>query len=152
MAFNVVIASAETDANAVWRYTFSTPTVSWNQPSFDDSGWSSGPGGFGDTDRDYTRARTAWTGSDIWLRRSFSLSSIPSALTVKVYHGEGVDVFINGMVVASVTPWSHGYESFDVPASVISSPVVGSNTIAVHCRNTTDPQFIDVGLVTYTWQ
>jgi hypothetical protein len=86
------------------------------------------------------------------LRRNFTLSSLPPSLSVKVFHDESVEVFINGMVVAMIGNWTSGYRNVDVPASVLSSLVVGTNTVAVHCHNTSPPQFVDLGLVTYTWR
>ena len=153
MAANVVMTSGETDANAVWRHTTVAPPSTWTEPSFDDSAWSSGPAAFGDTvSRAFTASRTSWTTRDIWIRRSFSLRSLPRALSVKIFHDEAAEVFINGQQVTALTDWAQGYRNVDVPASVMDSLVVGDNTIAVHCQNFLAPQFLDVGLVTYTWQ
>ena len=151
-AFDVVMRNAETDASSTWRYTTTAPAPSWSQSSYDDSGWSMGPGAFGDTARGFTAARTSWTSSDIWLRRSFVLSRIPATLTANVFHDENVEIYVNGVSAATLSGWSQGYRAVDLPSAVMSALVVGTNTIAVHCRNTSAPQFIDVGLVTYTWQ
>jgi hypothetical protein len=147
--FTVVMANAESDANALWRYTATAPAASWNQRTFDDSSWAQGAGAFGDGDRAFTVSRTSWTSGDIWLRRAFSLSSVPSALSLKIFHDEQAEVYVNGVVVAMLTGWSQGYQTIDLPASALSALTVGSNTIAVHCRNTSPPQIIDVGLGRY---
>jgi hypothetical protein len=151
-AYAVIVATAETDSNPVWRYTTSTPASTWTQPGFNDSSWSTGPGGFGSQARAFTPIRTSWTSRDIWLRRSFTLSSVPSNLTVKIFHDEGVDVYINGMLAVSLSEWSNGYVATDAPLSVRNALVVGSNSIAVHCQNSADLQILDVGLFNYTWR
>lgn len=148
-AFNVVMATGESDANALWRYTTTSPAAAWNQRTFDDSAWTVGAGAFGDSDRGFTPSRTSWTSADIWLRRSFSLSSVPSALSLKIFHDEQAEVFVNGVSVAALTSWSQGYQTVELPAAALSALMVGSNTIAVHCRNTSAPQIIDVGLGSY---
>ena len=151
-AFDVIMTSAPIDANAIWRYRTSTPSGGWTQPSYNDSAWSQGPAAFGNTARGFTTLRTTWNTSDIWLRRVFTLSSIPDTLSAKVYHDEAVQIYINGLSVANLANWNNGYERVDVPAAVMSSLNVGNNTIAVHCSNTAGASFVDVGLVSYTWR
>jgi hypothetical protein len=147
--FSVVMASAEGDANALWRYTTTAPTATWNQRTFDDSSWSLGAGAFGDGTRAFTPTRTSWTSADIWLRRAFSLSSVPSALSLKIFHDEQAEVYVNGVSVTTLSGWSQGYQTIDLPSAALSALIVGNNTIAVHCRNTSAPQIIDVGLGSY---
>lgn len=151
-AYSVVMTSGESDQNAAWRYTTGAPGGSWMQIGFNDSGWSTGPGAFGSDARGLTPIRTNWTSRDIWLRRDFTLSSLPASLTIKMFHDEAAEVYINGNLVVQLSGGSSGYEAIDVPAVVLSSLVVGGNLIAVHTQNLNAPQFIDLGLLSYTWR
>jgi hypothetical protein len=151
-AYDVVMTTGENSEGALWRYTSSAPGGSWMQTSFNDGSWSTGPGAFGSQARGFTPIRTNWTSSDIWLRRDFSLSTIPTSLTIKMFHDEAAEVYINGNLVVQLNRGSSGYEAVDVPSVVLGSLLVGSNLIAVHSQNNSAPQFIDVGLFNYTWR
>jgi hypothetical protein len=151
-AYTVVMANAENDANAVWRYTTGAPGGSWMQTGFDDASWSSGPGGFGSAARSFTPARTAWTERDIWLRRNFNLSSIPANLTIKIFHDEAAELYVNGNFVAQLSDGSSGYEAVNLSAALLATLVVGSNLITVHTESLNAPQFVDVGLLSYSWR
>jgi Ricin-type beta-trefoil lectin domain-like len=152
MAITSVLPSSEGDAGQTWRYTTTAPAVSWIQATFDDSAWSTGAGGFGDTDRGYTPARTPWTQAELWLRRSFQLTSLPASLSVRVFHDEDAEVYINGVLAFSEASWSQGYRTVAVPSAVSSTLQIGSNSIAVHCRSTSTPQFLDVGVAVVDWR
>jgi Ricin-type beta-trefoil lectin domain len=152
MAITSVLPSSEGDTGQTWRYTTTAPAASWIQPTFNDSAWSTGAGGFGDTDRGYTPARTRWTQSELWLRRSFQLTSLPASLSVRVYHDEDAELYINGVLAFSEASWSQGYRTVEVSSAVLSTLQVGSNSIAVHCRSTSIPQFMDVGVAVVDWR
>jgi hypothetical protein len=151
-AYTVVMSDGERDENASWRYTTSAPGGSWMQTSFDDSAWSTGPGGFGSAARGFTPARTDWSSRDIWLRRNFALSSLPANLTVAIFHDEAAELYINGNLVVQLSGSSSGYEAIDVPPAVLSGLVVGSNLITMHSQSLSSPQFLDLGLLSYSWR
>ncbi len=56
-----------------WRYTTDKPASGWMKADFDDSRWTSGPGGFGEPTTPGGVVRTKWKTDDIWLRRVFEL-------------------------------------------------------------------------------
>ena len=132
-----------------WRYTTTEPAQEWSQPGFDDSGWKSGPGGFGTEGTPGAVARTEWDSSDIWLRRTFELDSVPEVgeLLLNIYHDEDAEVYINGNLVRAVKGFTQSYRPLALVEDARPSLRVGKNTIAVHCRQTTGGQYIDVGLL-----
>ena len=63
-----------------WKYTFEKPNGNWIAADYDDSGWKTGPGGFGTLQTPGSPVHTAWNTPHIWLRRSFTLDG-PAAGT-----------------------------------------------------------------------
>ncbi|HXH60519.1 MAG TPA: glycoside hydrolase family 2 TIM barrel-domain containing protein, partial [Fimbriimonadaceae bacterium] len=131
-------------APQTWSYTTDAPPPDWYMPDFDDSGWKKGTGGFGQSTTPAPHVGTEWTSPDIWIRRKFTLSRIPFDPLLRLWHDEDAEVYINGELVASFKQWVDTY--INVPFD--SSPLrKGANTIAVHCKQTSGGQFIDVGIV-----
>ena len=137
------------DAPAEWRYTTTRPADGWQNPRFADSTWSSGPAGFGARNPPGSVIRTPWTTPDIWIRRTFEL---PAGITLNnpqiyLHHDENTEVYVNGTLVLTVTGYTQDYElnsAMGVDLKTVLKP--GANTIAVHCRQTTGGQYIDVGI------
>jgi hypothetical protein len=95
---------------------------------------------------------TTWNTADIWLRTTFDLSDpLPPTASLRIYYDENVEVYINGVLAFSATGWISGYRQFELDSSASAALVVGSNILAVHCRNTNSPQYIDVGFGSYAW-
>jgi len=144
---DVLPTSRETPAT--WRYTTSAPAADWMGAGFDDSAWASGPGGFGARNPPGAVIRTPWTTPDIWLRRSFDLAPGLTVVNPQIYlhHDELAEVYLNGTLVLTVTGYTQDYE-LNAPA-VDLKPLLkpGTNRLAVHCRQTTGGQYIDVGIV-----
>ena len=64
---------------------------------FDDSGWKSGPGGFGTAGTPGAVVRTEWKTDDIWIRRSVDLSEkLPADVRLMLHHDDDAEVYING--------------------------------------------------------
>lgn len=142
-----VVATSEKTPQE-WRHTFEKPAEAWARPDFDDAAWKSGPGGFGTNGTPGAVVRTEWKTKEIWLRRVVELSSLEFASPhLRVHHDEDCEVFINGVPALRVGGYTTEYEEFALSAEGRSALRVGSNTIAVHCRQTGGGQFIDVGLV-----
>lgn len=141
-----VLATSEQEPQR-WRYTLQPPADGWQQPPFDDSAWQEGPGGFGSEGTPGAVVRTAWKTSDIWLRRQFELADLNApGLHLRVHHDEDAEVFINGQRVAALNGYTRSYEEIELePAPGVLRQ--GTNTLAVHCRQTQGGQYIDVGLV-----
>jgi hypothetical protein len=148
--FVPIIPTAESGSSTQWRYRTSTPPGNWNTQGYNDSAWAQGLGGFGTASRGVVG--TTWNSSDIWLRITFTLASIPTSPSLRVFHDEGAQVYVNGVLAFSADNWVSGYLQAQLDASAASALVVGSNVIAVHCHNTNAPQYIDVGFGSYEWQ
>ncbi len=135
-----------------WSYTTEKPGGDWYKGGFDDSAWKTGPAGFGHFNPTHPTLivppRTKWTGSDIWIRRTFKLESndfiAPHFL---VHHDEVAKVYINGQLVMDLPYTSNFYTWHPMNDKMLKALKTGTNTIAVHCHNEHHPQYIDVGIV-----
>lgn len=143
-----VVAAADKQA-AEWRYTLAEPAKGWSDRRFDDSTWSRGRSGFGTAGTPGVFIGTEWSKPDIWLRREVQLTSNQIGnLALWMHHDEDAEVYINGVLAAKTTGWTSQYEVFPISSAAREALVVGANSIAVHCRQTSGGQYIDVGLVT----
>jgi len=143
-----LVPTARREALA-WRYTFEQPDKNWFRPDFDDSGWKSGPAGFGTQGTPGAIVRTEWKADHIWLRRRFTLprSDIRN-LYLQVHHDEDVEIYINGVLAARASGYTTAYEELPISTAALKALKPGEeNVLAVHCRQTTGGQYIDVGLV-----
>jgi len=139
-------------AAQTWHYTFASPAADWTNKPFNDSDWSTGPGGFGHSVAAGNPLGTAWTNDDIWLRRTFNLPKLSAAeiaqLCVRDCHDEDIEVYINGVLAYKAGGYISNYETKPLsPEARKALNLAGENVIAVHCHQTTGGQFIDAGLV-----
>lgn len=143
------IAATSEQAAQSWRYTTQSPADTWTAPDFDDSSWKSGEGGFGGENVRGAVVRTPWKGRDIWLRRSFNLDEAPAEgqIMLNIHHDEDADVYLNGVLIKSLTGFTKGYRTEPLEEKVRELLRPGQNTLAVHCRQTVGGQYIDAGLV-----
>ncbi|MGI8498839.1 MAG: glycoside hydrolase family 2 protein [Gemmatimonadaceae bacterium] len=131
-----------------WRYTIEVPPQGWTGDAFDDSGWREGLAGFGSPKIEGASPRTAWTTSDLWIRRAFDLQGeLPAHPRLLILHDDVAEIFINGARVAEYRDWTTGYMLLPVDSAAARAIHRGRNSVAVHVRNTGGEQFIDVGIV-----
>jgi hypothetical protein len=144
---HALVASSK-DEGQTWRFTLETPGKNWTADRFDDSAWQTGPGGFGTLGTPGAVVRTVWDTPDIWLRRSFELSEAPAGgkLFLELHHDEDAEIYINGTQIKTVEGFVTRYLNLPLDAGALKALRRGRNTIAVHCRNTTGGQYIDLGL------
>jgi hypothetical protein len=138
-----LVATSEEEP-LLWRYTFDQPGNDWFSPNFSDANWQTGPAPFG---HDAGGVRTPWATPDIWIRRQFTLpQAIPAKLNLLVKHDEEAQIYLNGVLAASVTGYNDSYAP--VPMSVEARAALrpGQNVIAVHVHQTIGGQSIDVGI------
>ena len=67
---------------------------------------------------------------------------------LSIHHDEDALVFLNGIQVAAFDGFRTDYIDVQLPSAALDALVVGSNTLAVLCRQTAGGQYIDVGLRT----
>jgi hypothetical protein len=143
-----VMPNAQTSPQT-WRYTTQPPPANWTAQPFDDSTWSTGPGGFGVAGTPGTIVGTTWNTSDIWLRKSFTMpAGTFSNLEIQAYHDEDMEVYINGILATSASGYDTQYDFFDIAPGALAQLTPGATVeFAVHCHQTVGGQDIDVGLV-----
>jgi hypothetical protein len=130
-----------------WRYAMDNPGAKWYAADFDDSRWKSGPGGFGTEGTPGAVVRSQWSGSDIWIRRTFTLDQVPAEVQLSVHHDEDAEVYVNGVLAAKLTGYTTDYVATPLSAAARRALKKGENVIAIHCRQTTGGQYIDAGIV-----
>jgi hypothetical protein len=144
---SVVVAGADRTPSE-WAYTTNDPGAGWEQPGFDDSGWARGKSGFGTEGTPGAIVGTAWSSDRIWLRRTVNLTdSDLNGLRLWVHHDEDADIYLNGVLAARLHGFVTEYADVEISPSARAALRPGVNTLAVHCRQTTGGQYIDVGLV-----
>jgi Glycosyl hydrolases family 2, sugar binding domain/Glycosyl hydrolases family 2/Glycosyl hydrolases family 2, TIM barrel domain len=130
-----------------WKYTTVRPFGSWFKPDFDDSSWNQGVAGFGTTGTPNIVLNTKWDTSDIWLRRTFTLTPGElSGIELQIFHDEDAEVYLNGVLAVKLFGYITDYDKFDISKAAAATLRSGGNTIAVHCHQTTGGQGIDVGI------
>jgi len=133
------------DEEIVWRYTTDKPADNWIETSFDDSSWKKGAALFGNQ---VNGIRTPWKTSDIWIRREFTLpASIPEKLAILIQHDDDAEIYLNGVLAGSAPGHIGDYKQIPMNSEGRKALKSGTNTIAVHCHQTTGGQSIDVGIV-----
>jgi Glutaminase A six helical-hairpin domain/Domain of unknown function (DUF5127)/Domain of unknown function (DUF4964) len=134
---------------ALWKYTTTQPPKNWMNPDFDDSSWKQGRGGFGSVGTLGVIVGTIWRTDDIWLRRKFVMPAGAFAhLEFNVFHDEGVEIYVNGVLAALASGYVTSYVPLDMrPAARALLQAGKSITLAVHCHQTVGGQGVDVGLI-----
>src|SRR5262249_5195856 len=131
-----------------WRYTLEKPAEDWCKPSFDDSSWKEGKGGFGTKGTPGAVVRTQWNTAGIWLRRQVTLpEGEVGDVLLNLHHEEDAEVYLNGVLAAKVGGYVSDYEEVAINAEGKAALKPGKNLIAVHCRQTKGGQYIDVGML-----
>ncbi|HEY3782454.1 MAG TPA: hypothetical protein VGL56_15335 [Fimbriimonadaceae bacterium] len=131
-----------------WSYTTTKPSVGWENPDFDASGWAKGQAGFGTEGTPAVAVKTKWDRDDIWLRRNLTLPNADYTKAVlTLFHDEDVEIYFNGILAASEPSYISNYETMDISPDAKKLLRSGQTiTIAVHCHQTTGGQGIDVGI------
>jgi hypothetical protein len=131
-----------------WRFTTTKPPEGWEKSDFDAGKWPEVDGGFGTKGTPAAVIGTEWKTPDIWIRRNFDLAELPKGEPMfRIHHDEDAEIFVNGVLAAKVVGYTTGYVEVPMTAAGRKALKAGTNTIAVHCRQTGGGQYIDVGLV-----
>ena len=96
------------------------------------------------------RVNTRWNTPAIWLRTEVRAARIRRprrpALTLHLFHDEGVEVFVNGTRVFAAEGYVTAYGDHRLDDATKSAFRAGRNVVAVRCRQTGGGQGVDVGL------
>ena len=145
---NAVVPTSDIQSTQ-WRYTTNAPPANWASAGFGDGGWATGNSGFGGG------GQTAWNTSDIWLRKTFDISTLSeetiNSLVVGLKYDDNAEVYINGVEVCRTAGYVTVYRVQKISAAIKQALVrTGTNVLAVHCRQDFGGQFIDVGI--FGWE
>ncbi|MCK0156503.1 ThuA domain-containing protein [Cellulophaga sp. F20128] len=140
----VMLLPTAQDKKSLWKYTTTKPNMDWTKESFNDDAWKNGAAMFGSENKE--AVNTAWTSSDIWMRREVNLSETISEPILKIAHDDDYEIFINGQLLHTDTGASGTYKYIKLDTEKGQLFKKGKNVIAVHCVNTGGVQHIDVGL------
>jgi hypothetical protein len=136
------------ETGQIWRYTTIEPRTGWHRAGFSDAKWQTGKGGFGTEETPGAVVGTEWKTPGIWIRRTFELDSIKfSCPQLLIHHDEDVEVYINSQLVVELKGHISGYIQYRLDEKGRKTLKVGTNSLAVHCKQTEGGQYIDVGLV-----
>ena len=125
-----------------WDYTFKKPSSDWSEVGFRPKNWKKGLAPFGR----HPRAKTKWRTKDLWMQKTFGLTSLPSKLTLSIQHDEDVEVYLNGQLVFEATGHINQYKDVSLDKAALEILQTGRNVVAVHVKQTVGGQFIDLGL------
>jgi mono/diheme cytochrome c family protein len=144
---NILLHDART-GQVNWIYTTKKPAGHWFEIAFDDAKWETGKAGFGSKGTPGEIVRTEWRTPEIWLRTSFRLGTVPNNLSLNVHHDEDATIYLNGKLIKKLSGHVGKYEAHDVSKEAADVLQTGKNVIAVHCRQTSGGQYVDVGVAT----
>jgi hypothetical protein len=143
-----IVPSGIEQDGVLWSYTTRRPEGEWFGTGFDDSKWRKGAAGFGAGGPPNAKVRTRWDSSDIWVRREIEMpSNIPDTIALNVYFDEDIEVFINGVRAAAAGGFVTDLSLVPLLPEGKAALKPGKNLIAVHCKQTSGGQYLDLGIV-----
>ena len=140
----IILHNAESEAQE-WKYTTDKPADNWFEADFDDSSWKKGKAGFGTQGTPASIIGTEWNTNDIWIRKEFNLDTVPENLSLRLAHDEDAEIYVNGILIATFNNYTT-YFDHKLSDEKRAAFRPGKNTIAIHCKQTTGGQYIDLGL------
>jgi hypothetical protein len=145
--YQTVLPTAR-EGKSDWSYTTDKPADGWEKTDFAASSWKKGAAGFGQGAPN-TQNNTEWNTSDIWLRKTFTLSAADARnaeqLILDLYHDEDCEVYINGVLVLEAQNYTTDYQQFQMK-DADKAFKSGTNVIAIHCKQNRGGQYIDAGI------
>ncbi len=133
-----------------WRYMLHKPADGWEKPTFDDSDWKIGKGGFGDSKDSNPVIRTEWKNRELWLRKNFNYDGLnDKPLYLQIFHQFELvsHIYLNGEFIAEGPEHSNAYTFINLDDKAKSILKPGDNILAVYCKNNERRAYFDVGLV-----
>ncbi|WP_146571479.1 glycoside hydrolase family 2 protein [Botrimarina hoheduenensis] len=130
-----------------WRYVTEEPQSEWFGQSFDDSSWKEADAGLGNPSTPGARVGTTWYSDDIWMRKAYQLESGVKNPVLLIHHDDEAQVYLNGQLIAELEGYTTDYQLIRLDAKAAAALRKGTNTLAVHCQQSSRGQFIDAHLV-----
>jgi hypothetical protein len=130
-----------------WWYTTDRPKPGWFGPDFITADWHEGQGGFGTLGTPGAQIGTVWNTKDVWLRRSFEITEAPAKVALDLHHDDDVEVYLNGVLVYQTRGFTTKYARVPLDETACKALKVGTNVLAIHCRQEMGGQYIDAGVV-----
>ncbi len=143
----VTILPTAAEAKYPAKYTETTPDKRWYKENFKDDQWFNGDGAFGSKG---TGAKTEWKGREIWVRRTFELTTLDNIdqLVLELLHDDDVEVYLNGELAFQCAPcYTADYKNKTISDELKKKLRKGKNLLALHCVNTGGPGIVDAGLI-----
>ena len=131
-----------------WSYTNEKPSDDWREVGFVNKSWFKGRSGFGRGKPPGSVEVTEWKTSEIWMRTTFGLETLPESLVLDIHHDEDVEVYLNGNLIHEAKGFLTAYETVELPKAAMNALQTGRNVIAVYCRQSGGGQYIDLALRT----
>ena len=129
-----------------YRYVFEKPADGWMNEGFDDTSWKTGLAPFA-SDGEWTIG-TKWTSGDVFFRKTFEYDGgeIKKGSLVILYD-EDTEVYVNGQKIFGAEKFITQYQLYSVTELLKKALKKGTNTIAVHTRQSSGGQYIDLALL-----
>ncbi len=125
-----------------WQHTIQKPAEDWYTVGFRPQDWKLAPAPFG-RHRD---AKTHWDKPAIWMQTTFGLTALPSGLHLEIFHDDDVEVYLNGQLIFEAEGPIGNYKTIPLESDAVAALQTGRNVVAVHCRQESGGQFIDLAL------
>jgi len=140
-----------------WKYYMSDKALadnSWKDETFADNYWKTGTAGFGSGGLQGASINTKWNTPYIYLRKWQNLRGVRqenlSQLRMMVFHDEDCEIYINGVLAASLPKYTNRYKIVEISKEAKAAIKFNEpNLIAVKCVNKEGNQFIDLGFCFY---
>jgi tetratricopeptide (TPR) repeat protein len=114
-----------------WRYSAIDPGPHWNETAFSDAAWAADPPPRGAPRYLPRSEHTAPPATNLWLRQSLQLTSLPTGDVVfRVGRNHDAELFLNGVVAASVG-WSDTARLVPCSAAARAALTPGANVLAM---------------------
>lgn len=135
-------------AGVEWSYTTAKPDDEWREVGYLNKSWFKGLSGFGAAHPPGSVIRTEWKTPEIWMRTTFGLTTLPESLILQIHHDEDVEVYLNGGLIFEAKGFTTDYRTIVLPKPALDLLQTGKNALAVHCRQTSGGQYLDLSLRT----
>jgi eukaryotic-like serine/threonine-protein kinase len=144
--FLTPVATQLSIASSNWRWTAAPPETNWMQPAFSDVGWTSSATVVGAKTFVPRSSKTPINShTNLWLRREFELSTIPSGnLVLRINHNHDAQIFLNGAEFVPTADWNDTEVLVFADRAGRASLKNGRNLLAVHCEDADGGAPIDV--------